>query len=154
MSFESDGIQCLATAGDIPSASARSRMPSGVSLQPETYPLHPLCIHSLSRMPSGVSQQPETYPLDPLSPSHAVRCLATAEEIPSASALSLACRPVSRNSRRHTLCICPLSHAVRCHGTAEDIPCASEGMYVFKRTMHWLPYKSGLDVGTLLWDLQ
>jgi len=48
----------------IPYASALSRMPSGVSRQLKAYPMRPFCIHSLS---------------------HAVRCLATAEDKLSAS---------------------------------------------------------------------
>jgi hypothetical protein len=68
---------------------------------------HTLCVRSasaLSRMPSGVSRQLKAYPMRPFcirALSHAVRCLATAEGIPYASflhPLSLACRPVSRDS--------------------------------------------------------
>jgi hypothetical protein len=49
--------------------------------------------------------------------SHAVRCLATAEGIPYASflhQLSLACCPMSCDTRRLTLCVCSLTHAFRC----------------------------------------
>ena len=73
---------------------------AGVTLQTKAYPMHPL----ISRMLSGVSRQLKAYPMRPFCIrylSHAVRCLATAESIPYASflhPLSLACRPVSRDS--------------------------------------------------------
>jgi hypothetical protein len=58
-------------------------------------------LYRLNHAAVGVTLQTKAYPMHPLNFSHAVRCLATAESIPYASdlhPLSLACRPVSRDS--------------------------------------------------------
>jgi hypothetical protein len=58
-------------------------------------------LYHLNHAAAGVTLQTKAYPMHPLNFSHAVRCLATAEGIPYASflhPLSLACRPVSRDS--------------------------------------------------------
>ena len=57
---------------------------AGVTLQNKAYPMHLL----ISRMLSDVSRQLKAYPMRPFcihSLSHAVRCLATAEDKLSAS---------------------------------------------------------------------
>jgi hypothetical protein len=99
-------VRSLATHQDKPHVSAISHMPSVI---PYATFLHltnkgiPYA-SALSRMPSGVSRQLKAYPMCPFcisSLSHAIWCLATAESIPYASflhPLSLACRPVSRDS--------------------------------------------------------
>ena len=74
---------------------------AGVTLQRKAYPIHPLNFSDAVRCLATAEGIPYASALHPLFLSHAVRCLATAEGIPYASflhPLSLACRPVSRDS--------------------------------------------------------